>query len=227
MFGIGLLGFFRLQGVWSNELAPDVKASVSPPAFALIDDVVRKALTQHQAFWVTIGLAIALWQISGGVRAVMGALNKVHGIETRRTLVQRLLVSFGLGIALGVCWLGAIVAVVLGPLLYGDVPALVGGLLFLVRWGVAALLLLSAVALVLHYAPETDQPLGWVTFGAVLIMVGWVVMSLGFGVYLREIADYNSIFGSLATVVVLIAYLYAAALVFLGGVQIDALARRG
>ena len=70
-------------------------------------------------------------------------------------------------------------------------------------------------------------PLEWVTFGAVLVMAGWIVMSLGFGVYLREVADYNSIFGGLATVVVLSGYLYAAAVVFLGGVQVDALARRG
>ena len=56
-------------------------------------------------------------------------------------------------------------------------------------------------------------------------MGGWVVMTLGFGFYLSEIASYNSIFGSLATVVVLIAYLYAAAVVFLGGVQVDALVR--
>ena len=57
-----------------------------------------------------------------------------------------------------------------------------------------------------------------------MIMVGWIAMSAGFGVLsCAEIADYNSIFGSLATVVVLIAYLYAAAVVFLGGVQLDAL----
>jgi len=57
-------------------------------------------------------------------------------------------------------------------------------------------------------------------------MGGWLVMSIGFGLYLREIADYNSVFGGLATVVVLIGYLYAAAVVFLGGVQLDALKRR-
>ena len=90
----------------------------------------------------------------------------------------------------------------------------------------AGALLLLAVALLLHFAPERWQPLHWVTFGSVLIMVGWLLMSLGFGFYLREIADYNSIFGGLATVVVLIAYLYASAVVFLGGVQVDALVRR-
>jgi len=57
-------------------------------------------------------------------------------------------------------------------------------------------------------------------------MAGWLLMSLGFGFYLRDVADYNSIFGGLASVVVLIAYLYASALVFLGGVQVDALVRR-
>lgn len=50
-------------------------------------------------------------------------------------------------------------------------------------------------------------------------------MSLAFSFYLRDIASYGSIFGSLATVVVLIAYLYASSVIFLGGVQIDALAR--
>ena len=104
----------------------------------------------------------------------------------------------------------AIAVVVVTPLLYGDVGGVVAVLLFLARWAVAGLLLLLAVALLLHYAPERRSPLHWVTFGAVLIMAGWLVMSLGFGLYLREIADYNSIFGGLATVVVLIAYLYAA-----------------
>jgi membrane protein len=127
----------------------------------------------------------------------------------------------------GACWLAAIAVVVLGPLLYGDVGPLPGALLFVVRWAVAGALLLLAVAVLLHYAPERRSPLDWVTFGAVLIMAGWLLMSLGFGVYLREIADYNSIFGGLATVVVLIGYLYASTVVFLGGVQVDALVRNG
>jgi membrane protein len=226
MFVFGLLGFFSMQGVWRNELAPDVKGSVSKPAFAIIDDAVTKAITQHQVFWVTIGLAIALWQVSGGVRTVMGALNEVHGYSNGRSWVNRMAVSLGLAVVLGACWLIAIAVVVLGPLLFGDVGVVGGALLFVARWGLAGLLLLFAVAFVLHYAPEREQPVRWVTRGAVLVMGGWIVMSIGFGVYVRYIADYTSIFGSLATIVVLSAYLYAAAVVFLGGVQLDALAPR-
>jgi membrane protein len=226
MFGFGLLGFLDLGSVWRDELAPDVKASVSKPAFAVMDDAVTKALSQHPLFWVSVGFAIALWQVSGGVRTVMGALNEVHGYKNGRTWAQRMAISLALALVLGACWLLAIAVVVLGPLVYGDAGAVLGGLLFLVRWAVAGLLLLFAVAVVLHYAPEREQPVSWVTRGALLVMTGWVVMSIGFGIYIRYIADYGSIFGSLATVVLLSAYLYAAAVVFLGGVQLDALAPR-
>jgi membrane protein len=227
LFAFGLLGFLHLEGVWADDLAPRVQAAVSPPAFALADDVVTNALSDRQAFWITAGLVIALWEISGAIRATMGALNTVYGLETRRSWRRRMGVSTLLALAVGACWLGAIAIVVVAPLLYGDVSGAVAALAFVARWAAAGLLLLLAVALMLHFAPERRSPLEWVTFGSVLIMAGWLAMSLGFGFYLREIADYNSIFGGLATVVVLIAYLYAAAVVFLGGVQVDALARNG
>ena len=226
LFGFALLGFLHLEDVWSQDLAPDLKSSVSPAAFAFVDDTIRKALKEKQLFWVSAGFLVALWEVSGAVRAVMGALNRTYGIETQRSWRRRMFVSTLLALMVGACWLAAIAVVVLGPVVHGDVEGPLAALLFLIRWAVAGALLLLAVAVLLHYAPERWQPLHWVTFGSVLIMAGWVAMSLGFGFYLREIADYNSIFGGLATVVVLIAYLYASALVFLGGVQVDALVRR-
>jgi membrane protein len=225
LFGFALLGFLHLEDVWSEDLAPRVEQSVSPAAFAFADEVIRTALENRQLFWISAGFAIALWEVSGAIRAVMGALNRTYGLETRRPWRRRMLVSTALALAVGACWLAAIGVVVVSPLLIGDVGGVLAVLLFLARWAVAGLLLLLAVAILLHYAPERRPSLGWVTFGALLIMAGWLVMSLGFGVYLREIADYNSIFGGLATVVVLIAYLYASAVVFLGGVQVDALIR--
>jgi membrane protein len=227
LFAFGMLGFLELDDVWRDELAPDVEAAVSQSAFAVIDDAIGKALGSRNVFWVTAGFVIAVWEVSGAVRAVMGVLNRVYGDPTRRSWGRRMLVSTALALMVGACWLAAIAVVVLGPLLYGDGGPLVGALLFVARWAVAGALLLLAVAVLLHFSPERRQPLHWVTFGSVLIMGGWLLMSIAFGFYLREVADYNSIFGGLATVVVLIGYLYASTVVFLGGVQVDALVRDG
>ena len=53
-------------------------------------------------------------------------------------------------------------------------------------------------------------------------MIAWVGTSLVFGLYVTEIADYGSIFGSLATVFVLLTYLYLSAASFLIGAEVDA-----
>jgi membrane protein len=227
LFGCALLGFLHLQDVWSRDLAPQLEESVSRAAYGFLDETVRKALGARQVFWITAGFLLALWQVSGAVRAVMGALNRVHDLPTRRSWTRRMLLSTALALAVGACWMAAIGVVVGAPLAYGDVGGALAGLLFAARWGLAGALLLLAVAVLLHWGPERNQPLHWVTRGAVLIMAGWLAMSLGFGFYLRYVADYNSVFGGLATVVVLIAYLYMSAVVFLGGVQVDALARPG
>jgi uncharacterized BrkB/YihY/UPF0761 family membrane protein len=71
LFGVGLLGFLSLEDVWRDELAPDLRPNVSEAAFAVIDDVVETALESQQLFWVSAGFLLALWQISGAVRAVM------------------------------------------------------------------------------------------------------------------------------------------------------------
>ena len=226
LFAFGLLGFLHLEGVWADDLAPRLQDAVSPTAYAFADEAVGKALGDRQAFWITAGFLIALWEVSGAIRAMMGAVNRVHGDESLRSWRRRMGVSTVLALAVGACWLAAIGAVVVPPLLYGELEGGAAVLAFLARWTAAGLLLLLAVAILLHFAPERRRPLQWVTFGAVAIMAGWLVMSIGFGLYLREIADYNSVFGGLATVVVLIGYLYAAAVVFLGGVQLDALLRR-
>jgi membrane protein len=226
LFLLGLLGFLDLGGVWADDLAPDVEPRVSDATFELLDDTVRTVLEERQLFWLTGGFLLALWQISGGVRAVMGALDGVYDTRRHRPARERYPLSVGLALAVAVLMAtsGAVARFV--PLLVGDQPALLEVALFVARWLVAIALLALAVGLLVHYAPGVRRPLPWVSFGTLLVIAGWVGMSVAFWVYLTKIADYDSVFGHLATLIVLMAYLYAAAVVFLAGAQIDAVVRR-
>jgi membrane protein len=98
-------------------------------------------------------------------------------------------------------------------------------LAFLVRWLLAAGALLVAVALLVRHAPATPQPIRWVGFGSLVTVGGWVVFSIGFGLYLTKLASYGSIFGNFASVFVLMNYLYLSAVVFLAGLVVDARVR--
>jgi membrane protein len=199
---------------------------VSPAAYSLINDTVHNVLRSKRIFWVTGGLALAIWEISGAVRAVMGALDGIYGVERERSLKEKLVPSLLLSAAVGVLFVAAASVVRFVPILLGDhVPLALIPVLFVARWGLAAAFLALAVGLLVRHCPYCTQPLPWVSFGTGLVIVAWTAMSIGYGLYLTEIASYGSIFGQLATFFVTAGYVYYSAVAFLGGLQVDAVIR--
>lgn len=226
LFAFAMLGFLNLDEVWSQHIAPDVKHHVSQHAYALIDDTVRKVLGTKQLWWVTVGGALTIWEISGAVRAVMGAFDGIYDADEPRGFRDKFATSITLAVGLALLFLAAVGVVRFAPLLYGHASGAGAVVSFVVRWLVAAGVIGVAVGLLVRYAPAVKQPLPWVSFGTLLVIVGWVAMSIGFGVYVTSVVSYGSIFGHLAVLFVLLLYLYASAIVFLGGAQLDAAVRR-
>ncbi|GAC1316659.1 MAG: hypothetical protein NVSMB25_02780 [Thermoleophilaceae bacterium] len=230
LFALGLFGAFSLQDVFKDDIAPVLRPEISAAAFTLIDSTVTKVLNSNHLFWATFGAAIAVWEISGAMRAVMQVFNRIYSVtEDRRPFARRMLISLGLAAASAVLVIVSVVVARFGPLLvetlFGRSGAL-QALFFVIRWVIVISLLLFLVGLLVRFAPDCARPLHWVSFGASLTVFAWVTMSLVFTWYLTTLADYGSIFGSLATLIVVMEYLYLSAIVFLTGVQLDALIRR-
>ncbi len=228
LFALGVLGFLHLDEVWRRDIAPGLRPNVSRAAFSVIEGTVNEVLGQRQLFWITVGAAIAIWQISGAMRAIMRVFNAIYDVEERRSFWRRLLVSCILATVVGALILVAVVVARFGGAAVQaalGVSAFVAVIAFALRWGVAIALLLLGVAILGRFAPATRRPVRWGSFGALLVVGGWVGMSLIFAWYVSSIADYGSIYGSLATVIVTMEYLYLSTIVFLTGIQIDALAR--
>jgi membrane protein len=225
-FVLALLGFLEGQSLWTDHLAPTVHKHVSVAAFVVIDDTVRNIFEQKRGFWLTGGLLIAVWEISAAVRAVMGALDSIQRTRRRRSLRERMATSLALAAAVGSCILGALVVVRLGPLIFGSDPGpLAQAVSVLVRWSVAAALLVVAVGLLVRYAPAKRRPVRWVSLGTALVVVAWALGAAGYGLYVTQIASYGSVFGALSVVIVLLTFLYVSSVAFLAGVYVDELIR--
>src|SRR3954468_14549146 len=191
LLALGLIGTFGLSEWWSTDAAHTVKDNVSGPVYHVINDTVHKILAQRQLFWVTLGAAIAVWEVSGAMRATMQVLNSVYGVEEKRPFVRKLWESIVLSTAVTFMLLLSAAVVKAGP---GAARSLLGGgalvsvLSFLASWGAAVALLFVVVGLVVRYAPDTRRPLRWVTFGGVLVIAGWIVASLLYGFYITTVA---------------------------------------
>jgi len=224
LFGLALAGFLSLDRVW-RDAADQIRPNVSPAAFTVLDDTVQSVIGGQRWFWLTLGGALAIWRLSAAMRATMGALDRVYEADEDRPLGAWLRISIALSLALTALLAAALAAVYLLPVAVPVDGAVLGALSFVVRWGIALCLLLAGIALTIRYAPAVRQPLAWVTFGSALSVGCWIVTSAAFGFYATQIASYESLFGSLASVFLTLTYLYLSAIAFLAGVEVDALVR--
>jgi membrane protein len=224
LFAFALLGFLNLTPVWDVHLAPMARATFPDPAFLLIDSTVRQILGTRQGFWLTLGLALAIWQLSSTVRVTADALDRVYGVEDERTMRRWLATTILLAVGVTILLLAAAVTIYLGSQvvewLFGPstVAAVIG---FFVRWAIALAAMLGAVGLLLRYAPGERVKWRWVGTGALATVVAWALGSLAFGAYVTWVIDYGSLFGSLAAPFVLLFYLNFSALAFLVGVWLE------
>jgi membrane protein len=224
LFGLGLLGGLGLDGQWTREWAPSARESMSPAAFQVVDDTVRRALGEQQVFWLTAGAALAVWRISSTTRTIMVVFDRIYESRGRRSTAERMRASLLLGLAATGLLLAAAGCVVLGDDAL-HAAGIGGGPVLWLRWPVGLALLFGVVALLVAFAPSDRQPAQWVGFGSIVVVSAWAGSSLVLGWYVTSIADYGSIFGALASVVVALIYVYVASGAVLAGAQLDALVR--
>jgi membrane protein len=226
LFVLAVAGLLHLESVWRDHLEPQIRANVSSPVFTVITNAVDNVFAGRTVLWATVGGAVALWQVSGAVRAVMGALARIYGAPAERPFLRRYSISFVLSVEVGGCFILAALCLLFAPFVSTAHPAAAFNVFaFLVRWTLVIALLLLAVGLLVRHAPGAPQTLPWVSLGATIVITSWVIVSVVFYLYLTDIASYQSVFGSLAAVIVAMAYLYISTIVFLFGAQLDAIIR--
>ena len=226
LFLMALLGFLHLPAFfdWLREQAA---LALPPVAMQQVDPVIDQ-LQRSQGGLMSFGILLALWTASIGVRALMNAMNKVYSVEESRPSWKLVLLSVAYTVGLAFMMLLAAGFMTLGPQIMSWIAAQIGMEQILVavwawiRWPLAILLLMLAVALIYYATPDVEQDFRFITPGSVVAVVVWLAASLGFGIYVQNFADYNATYGSIGAIIVLLLYFYISAAVLLLGAQLNA-----
>ena len=185
-------------------------------------------LTQGHRSFLSAGLLGTTWAASGGLMSLASALNAVYHIRETRAYWHRLALCVFLLFALALLVLVSFVLVTVGDRIdrwlavYGlpDSPMLL--LIPLMRWMLSIILIVLGINLMDYLLPNMRRPWRWIRPGMGVMVVGWLLASLGFNWYVRHVASYNRTYGVLGGFVVLMVWMYIGILIALTGGAIDA-----
>jgi YihY family inner membrane protein len=97
----------------------------------------------------------------------------------------------------------------------------------LVKWPVLLLVVSFMFALLYWASPNAKQGFRWVTPGGILAVVVWVVASVAFAIYVANFGSYNKTYGSLASVIIFLVWLWLSNTAILLGAELNAELERG
>jgi membrane protein len=223
---VGLLGHSTAQSLIDNlgQIAPGSVRS-------FIRTVIQNAQHQKGAAGIlgVVGIVLALWSASGYVAAFMRAANRIYGMPEGRPMWKTARVRLGVTVFTVVCLVaGLIIVVATGNIATQLGNALGVGSTAVLVWEIAkwpVLLVIFALMLGVLYAAAPNVRHGgfrWLTPGAALAVVVWLVASGLFAVYVANFGSYNKTYGSVAAVIVFLVWLWISNLAILLGAEFDA-----
>jgi membrane protein len=198
-----------------------------PDVLNIIRGQMERIAGGQDTHLLTIGVLGALWSSSAAIVAIVQAMNRAYDVEESRPWWRVRLTAILLTIGLAVFIILSFGLVLVGPLVAEWLSGQYGlGAAFewtwkILQWPVAFALVVVAIGLVYHYAPDAEQDWEWVTPGAALATVLWLIASIGFRIYVTNFGEYNESYGTLGGIMVLMLWFYISGLALLVGAEMN------
>jgi membrane protein len=180
---------------------------------------------------LTFGLVAAIWSASVGSSAIQDSLNVVYKVKETRSYIAARLSAIGVTVILMV-----LVTLILASLLGGDffarlaylriyhhfLAVVAASVVRALGWILATVLLSLFFAVIYYFAPDVKASRWhWLTPGAAVGIVGWLLASVGLRIYVHFFNNYSVAYGSLGAVIILLTWFYLTGLMLLLGAEIN------
>jgi membrane protein len=224
LLAVGATGFLFDSAAAQDRLREALELSI-PGSADFVERHVRSAVSLRGTLGL-VGAAGLLWSASAAIGAVSRSLDRVYGIEERSAPVVIKLRQVGLAGAIVVIMVSSVALTGLIELLSASDFTPLERIGFEIRLtervtGEAGALFLTLVMFLLLYRLAPSSTIDWndAIPGAILATFLFELAKRGFLLYLSVASDYDLVYGSLSSVIVLLIWLYISALVLLLGAE--------
>lgn len=170
------------------------------------------------------GILVALYSASKGTKSLMEGMNIAYEEEEDRSFIFLNIVALALTLFLIVGLIAAIVALLAAPAVIDAIglPPQVQEIVTLARWPLLAVFAIMGLAVIYRYGPSRRTPAWrWVSMGAVVATVVWLLGSFGFSLYVSNFGAYNETYGALAGLIILLVWLWLSGFIVLLGAELN------
>jgi membrane protein len=215
--------YYSLLGYLSIVIPPD--------AMHMVLGTFSQITSSATSGKLTFDFVFAIWSASVGFSAIQDSLNVAYKVKETRSYMGARMSAIGATMLLSV-----LVTLMLASLLgadffarmaylrvdHGFLAAILAVTARSLGWLLAFVLLSLFFAVIYYFAPDVKKShWHWLTPGAAIGIIGWILASLGLRAYVHLFGGYSVAYGSLGAVIILLTWFYLSGLMLLLGAEIN------
>jgi len=224
-----LLAYTPLYENFDEVLQDSIHQVMPGSAGQMLFKTVQDIATIPRSGLLSFGFFLSIWFASNGMLSMMRGLEKDYRTTfKRRTALQKRLISIQLTFLVAVVLVASVVLVIMGNTIlrfvfqYIKADLLTRWSFFTFRWVVVVSLFYATFSTIYRYGSSTRRPIPFFNPGALLATVLSIVSSWGFSFYVDNFGNYNKVYGSIGTLIVLMVWLQLNCMILLIGFELNA-----
>ena len=222
-----LIPYIPIQGL--QETLIEILSVVLPPStneitFNTLNDIINNP----RGGLLSIGFILALYFSTNGIDSLIEAFNTSYHIKETRSVIQQKLLSLSLTVLLSFILIIAMSLIIFGKFTiiyltkHEIISKYAGELIIFGKWITILAVLFIGISILFHLGPSIKNK--WKTFspGSILATGGIIITSIGFNYYVNHFSQYNKVYGSIGTLMIILIWIYFNSIILLTGFELNA-----
>jgi membrane protein len=231
LLGLSLLGLLGQYPDTYNAIIGYLSDVAPESVVDPLDRSLRSALQSKgtAATALVVSLVIALYGTTGALEAARRALNVVFEVDDGRGFFRRKAVDVVSSVVLMALVVVSLVLVFVGGGFARDLFGFIGlgptaaEIWNVARWPSALAVAMLVFAFIYYVTPDVKhRAFHWLTPGAAIGVLVWLLASIGLSTYLAEVAEVGEVYGAFAASIVLLVWVWLSNVALLFGAELNA-----
>lgn len=214
---------------FEDLLRSNIKEIMPGEAGNMLFNTIKEIATKPQSGLLSFGFFLAIWFASNGMLSMMRGLEKNYRTTfKRRTDFEKRMIAIQLTFLVGIVLVASVILVIMGNTIlrfvfqYVKVDILTKAAFFSLRWVVVVLLFYTLFSMIYRYGSSTRRKIPFFNSGAAIATPLSILTSWGFSFYVDNFGNYNALYGSIGTLIVLMLWIQLNCMILLLGFELNA-----
>lgn len=226
LFILNLIPYIPIEG-FQQDFLKFVSEGVPPNTYYAIENIINDILHNSHSGLLSTGVILSIFLMANGLNAILGGFETSKHVLVKRGFFRQYLIAVGMSVFLSMLLLVTVGIIVVfevfihkltaDQVLNEQIPLIVMG-----RYGFLIMMILITTSILFKFGTKHDKTRAFISIGSVFTTILTIIISYFFGIWVIQFSQYNQLYGSIGTLLIVMFYIWINCMILLLGFELNA-----